>query len=120
MFLDGNEKDFIEVSFLGIPRYENPCTNNKSFSKIDKKEDFLKLFENSDIKSTNSSFLLSSILEHEKTFVDKSVDKSGLETEIQEEEKTKIITKYSFYASKINRDYIINSDELFKLNIPIN
>lgn len=48
-------------------------------------------------------------MENEK--LDKTVEK--------DENKSKIITKYTFFAKKINRDYIIRSDELVKLDILI-
>ncbi len=72
---------------------------------------------------------MSLMLENEK-ICDKNDDKNkgnGYKTDdknkengLEKENKAKIITKYSFFARKIKRDYIINSNDLFKLDIPIN
>ena len=65
---------------------------------------------------------MGSVLENDKT-LEKSMEKSEFEnipgTAEIKENKSKIITKYSFFAKKINGDYVINSSDLFKTDITL-
>ena len=110
-FIEKNEKDFLEIEFIGIPKYENPPRKGEFsigiIEKISKKTDI------SEIKSNNSSFVLANILENEK-----SMERSETDDILQN--KMKIMTKkYSFFSRKLNGDYIIRSEDLFRLDISI-
>ena len=107
------EKDFLEIEFTGVPKYENPprkgeaCPSPQIIDKANKKSDL------SEAKSNNSSFLCGTI-ESEK-----SIEKSEDGDEKPYKAKT-VNKKYSFFSKRLNGDYVIRSEDLFQMDLNIN